>query len=152
MVSDTPEVCWCTPSRWSGHDCTNTAKVRNIFHFCSTFPSQFPHSQALLLEPNRPELHLGCPLRFLSVKYYSNTICFKLYESQERPVLDAAWQAGRSVDFLWGRTVDCDERLIRVIATMLPLRIPYTRDSLFPSGCPASGFSMHLRAAEQGTT
>ena len=67
MVSERPEVCWCTPSCWSGHDCTNTEKFGNIFHFCSKFSSQFPRFQALLLEPNRPELHLGCPLLFLSV-------------------------------------------------------------------------------------
>ena len=135
MVSERPEVCWCTPSCWSGHDCTNTATFGNIFHFRSQFPFQFPaHFQALLLEPNRPELHLGCPLFFFGV--WSITVK-NLFQTLRKPGEASAWCSLTSWKKRWIplRQNCAPWRAFytsnsRSIATMLWLSIPYTRDSL----------------------
>ena len=115
-------------------------------------------SQALLLEPNRPELHLGCSMPVMLVVLETIKLFLRSISSHAHV---RRGQCLMQLDKL-------EDALTSFEAAVLPayfLKNTHThthtvsnsedQSNLFQSvcpGCPSAGFTMHLCTAKQGTT
>lgn len=117
-------------------------------------------SQALLLEPNRPELHLGCSMPVLvvleAIKFCCATGDFLCFCVQYLSMIHAHVRRGQclmQLDKLEDALTSFEAGVLTgyfLNKTQNCFKFRGLFQSVCP-GCPSAGFTMHLCTAKQGT-